>query len=156
MKILAIIAAGIVIAIVVLFVVLGRVSKNGQAPGLVDGRLAPCPDSPNCVVSDHPGQEGHVVEPLAVPGMDHDQAWNALRQAVTRTGGVIVADNGGYLAAEYTSKVFGFVDDLEARLDAEAGVIHLRSASRVGRSDFGANAGRVAALSAAVNAGTGT
>jgi uncharacterized protein (DUF1499 family) len=156
MKILAIIAAGIVVAVLVLFVVLGRVSKNGQAPGLVDGRLAPCPDSPNCVVSDHPGQEGHTVEPLDVADMEHDEAWNALRQAVTRTGGVIVADTGGYLAAEYTSNVFGFVDDLEARLDAEAGVIHLRSASRVGKNDFGANAGRVAALRAAVSAKTGT
>ena len=48
-----------------------------------------------------------------------------------------------YIHAEFTSLVFRFVDDLELLLDSEAGVIHVRSASRVGRSDLGANRRRV-------------
>jgi uncharacterized protein (DUF1499 family) len=35
------------------------------------------------------------------------------------------------------------VDDVELRLDADQGLIHIRSASRVGRSDFGVNRKRV-------------
>jgi len=37
----------------------------------------------------------------------------------------------------------GFVDDVEFLLDEKAGVIHVRSASRLGRSDFGVNRDRV-------------
>jgi uncharacterized protein (DUF1499 family) len=43
----------------------------------------------------------------------------------------------------FASALFGFVDDLEIRIDAEVGSIHLRSASRVGKSDLGANRKRV-------------
>jgi uncharacterized protein (DUF1499 family) len=54
-------------------------------------------------------------------------------------GGKIITDDGGYLHATFTSRIFRFVDDLELRLDGENGIIHLRSASRTGYSDFGVN-----------------
>lgn len=50
------------------------------------------------------------------------------------------------MAAIFTSKFFGFVDDLECRIDQANHTIHLRSASRVGHSDFGANRKRVALI----------
>jgi uncharacterized protein (DUF1499 family) len=58
----------------------------------------------------------------------------------------IVEEGPGYLHATFTSPLFRFVDDLELRADAEAGVVHVRSASRAGYYDFGANARRVEAL----------
>jgi uncharacterized protein (DUF1499 family) len=61
-------------------------------------------------------------------------------------GGVISRLEDDYLAAMFETTLFRFVDDVELRLDAEAGVIHIRSASRVGRSDLGANRKRVAVL----------
>ncbi len=49
----------------------------------------------------------------------------------------------GRLAATFTSLVFRFVDDLDLVVDQEAGVVHVRSASRVGRFDLGVNRRRV-------------
>lgn len=108
--------------------------------GLVDGKLAPCPETPNCVVSESGADAKHAVDLL--PGTD----WRRLRTAVAQAGGVVVQDNGRYLHAVFTSSLFRFVDDVEARLDDAAGVIHIRSASRVGRSDFGVNRQRVAKI----------
>ena len=48
-----------------------------------------------------------------------------------------------YLHAEFTSLLFRFVDDLELLVDDEAGVVHVRSATRIGASDLGANRRRV-------------
>ena len=60
----------------------------------------------------------------------------------------IVSEQTGYLYAEYRSPVLGFVDDVEFLLDSSAKLIHMRSASRLGRKDFGANRKRVEDLRA--------
>ena len=44
-----------------------------------------------------------------------------------------------------------FVDDLELTFDEKAGVLHVRSASRLGRRDFGVNRARVEALRARID-----
>lgn len=124
---------------------LALASRDGAAPGLVDGRLAPCDVPSHCVCSDCGGAAGHVA-PLVTAGAAEDAAWAALVAAVADTGGRVVRSADGYLAAEYRSSLFGFVDDLEARRDDYEGVIQLRSASRVGRADLGANRARVEAL----------
>lgn len=117
------------------FVYLGQSSKSGKAPGLVQGQLAPCPASPNCVSSEVGTEPEKRVESFA-PG-----AWGTIADAVTEMGGTITVRNEGYLAAEFTSATFGFVDDVEFRLTNEA--VHVRSASRVGYSDAGVNAARI-------------
>jgi hypothetical protein len=48
-----------------------------------------------------------------------------------------------YLRAEFKSAIFGFIDDVELLSGEEPGVIHIRSASRVGCWDLGVNRGRV-------------
>lgn len=53
------------------------------------------------------------------------------------------------LRAEFTSRLFRFVDDVDCLLDVSAGVIHIRSASRTGYSDLGVNRRRVEAIRAA-------
>jgi uncharacterized protein (DUF1499 family) len=63
----------------------------------------------------------------------------------------IVTATDHYLHAECSSALFGFVDDLECLLDAEAGVIHLRSAARMGYSDLGVNRRRIETLRERVN-----
>ena len=67
-------------------------------------------------------------------------------QVIQDLGGKVDIADESYIAATFSSKVFGFVDDVELRADAEAGVIHVRSASRVGRSDLGANRRRVESI----------
>lgn len=124
------------------FAFLGMQSRSGSALGLVDGQLAACPSSPNCVSSEAGTSEDKQVS--AFPRT----AWQALPIAITNMGGDLMTQQDTYLTAEFSSSLFGFVDDLEFRLtDTE---IHVRSASRVGHSDAGVNADRVAALREAV------
>ena len=58
----------------------------------------------------------------------------------------IVRDEGNYLYAEFRSRLLGYVDDVEFYIDG--GVIHVRSASRLGRRDFGVNRKRVETIRA--------
>lgn len=110
-----------------------------------DATLKPCPGSPNCVSSLAEG-EGHAVAPLPFSGPP-SAAWEKLRKALSsmpRT--TIVMQTDDYLRAEAVSRLWRFVDDIECVLDAEKQVIHVRSASRIGYSDFGVNRKRVEAL----------
>ncbi len=110
-------------------------------PGNNQG-LSACPDSPNCV-SSLASDPRHKIEPLPMQG-GGATAINALRtviEAMPRTR--IVKADEGYLHAEFTSLIFRFVDDVEFVVDNTAGVIHVRSASRIGYSDLGVNRKRV-------------
>jgi len=117
--------------------------------GIGDGRLAPCPPTPNCVASQvDPADAEHYVAAIAFR-TDARSAWAALAAAVRGSGRAeIVAERRGYLHAEFSSRVLGFVDDVEFQLDAAAKRIHVRSASRLGRSDFGVNRARIEAIRA--------
>lgn len=108
--------------------------------GLVDGRLKPCPDAPNCVCSEYKGV--HAFPPLQ-PGTSADGGMSALRQAIEASGGRLRHSTPLYLWASYTTPIFRVIDDVEARLDPATGMLHLRSASRVGYYDFGANRKRL-------------
>ena len=137
----------VLVTAVVLFLVylayLGLMSRSGTITGLIDGKLAACPDKPNCVCSEYPHDTDHAIEPIAM----HDPASTAvlqkLKDIIEAQGGTISITRENYIAATFSSAIFGFVDDLEIRTDAKAGVVHLRSASRVGNSDFGVNSRRV-------------
>lgn len=110
--------------------------------GLVDGQLKPCPGSPNCVNSQDP-DEGHRVPPLPVPG-ELDSALDDLQAVLESLPRVqVVSREGDYLHAVFVSRLFRFRDDVEFLLDRQAGHIDVRSASRVGYSDLGANRARV-------------
>ena len=117
--------------------------------GARDGRLAPCKRSPNCVSSQaDPADREHYVAPIAFRG-----AMAQLRKAVEsmERSSVITAE-ASYLYAEYRSRLLGYVDDLELLYDETAGLVHVRSASRLGRRDFGVNRKRVEALRAIIQA----
>ena len=118
--------------------------------GLVDGKLRPCPDSPNCVLSTAPGHKGQdqAVEPLRYAGAmesARDRLLEVLR-AEQRVEVVTVAQN--YIHAEFTTPLMRYIDDVEFLFETQ-GRIDLRSASRIGRSDLGANRKRVERLRAA-------
>jgi uncharacterized protein (DUF1499 family) len=115
--------------------------------GVSGGKLAPCRPTPNCVSSQASDPE-HFVEPLRFAGTSAG-AMGALGKALEAMEGVrIVRADPGYLHAEFTSRWLGFVDDVEFALDEGARVIHVRSASRLGRRDFGVNRARVEAIRA--------
>jgi uncharacterized protein (DUF1499 family) len=127
---------------------LGLLACSGTRPtylGVIDQRLAPCPASPNCIASDaiDPDRD---IEPFTLE-VGPDEGWAAAVEAVRalpRTE--IVRSTNHYLHAECTSAMFRYVDDLELHLRPGDGVIAVRSASRLGHSDFGVNRRRVERL----------
>ncbi|MCM1983727.1 DUF1499 domain-containing protein [Lyngbya confervoides] len=120
-------------------------SLSGQRPrdlGVQDGRLKPCPNSPNCVCS-YETDAAHGIDPLEVPG-EASEAIARLRtvvEAMPRTQ--VIEARADYLYVEFTTALMGFVDDVEFYLDGQRSGIQVRSASRLGQSDLGANRSRV-------------
>ncbi|ESA33236.1 duf1499-containing protein [Leptolyngbya sp. Heron Island J] len=125
-------------------------SFSGQRPdnlGVKQGKLLPCPNTPNCVCSqaDASDQE-HSIEPITTnqaPG-DAIATLKAIIEGMERSQINEATDN--YLYAEFASKLMGFVDDMEFYV--ESGVIHVRSAARLGKSDLGVNRKRVETIRA--------
>jgi uncharacterized protein (DUF1499 family) len=125
---------------------------SGRRPtnlGVTEGRLAPPKRTPNCVSSQaDPADPVHYIAPIPFRGSAAD-AMAAAREAVaSMERASIVREAPGYLYAEFRSRLLGYVDDVELHFDERAGVFHVRSASRLGRRDFGVNRKRVEALRA--------
>ena len=110
--------------------------------GARDGRLGPCPHSPNCV-STREQSEQHRIEPIRYAGTTEQARRDLLRVIVSMPRARVVADDGTYLHVEFTSRIFRFVDDVEFVFDETERLIHFRSASRVGYSDLGVNRKRM-------------
>ena len=117
--------------------------------GVKDGRLAPCRRTPNCVCSQaNPDDGEHYIAPLTFRG-----PMAQLREAVeSMERATVIAADGNYLYAEYRTKLLRYVDDLELFYDPTAGLVHVRSASRLGRRDFGVNRKRVERLRSLIQA----
>jgi uncharacterized protein (DUF1499 family) len=132
----------VVIAPVVLLAVLSALAKRPENLGVVNGRLSPCPDSPNCV-STQATDAQHRGEAIPFDGSP-EGAIRRLKAAIDTVPRMrVVAEAGDYLHAGVTTLLFRFVDDVEFYVDREAKVIHYRSASRAGRSDLGVNRARM-------------
>ncbi|PIP90553.1 MAG: hypothetical protein COW01_10640 [Bdellovibrionales bacterium CG12_big_fil_rev_8_21_14_0_65_38_15] len=120
-------------------------SCQGTPPtnlGVHDNKLRPCPDKPNCVVSYDFGEQKNFIEPIKSeeePGRIKEKILGIVSKDKSAK---IVEQNDTYLRAEYTSNLFKFVDDVEFWF-GETGVVHFRSASRLGYSDLGANKDRI-------------
>lgn len=115
-------------------------------PGLADGKLKPCPSSPNCVCSQgDPADTVHFIDPILFTG-EPGEARRRLVAAVTDMKGVVVNEEADYLHFNFTTAVMRFVDDVEFLIDPATKTIHVRSASRVGYGDFGVNRKRVERL----------
>ncbi len=112
-------------------------------------RLAPCPESPNCV-SSLAERESQRVDALKVPGGADAALERAARAIGAMSRARVVTAENGYLHAEFTSLLFRFVDDLELVYDDSVPGFQVRSASRTGHSDMGANRKRVEALRASL------
>ncbi|MFU8858864.1 MAG: DUF1499 domain-containing protein [Cyclonatronaceae bacterium] len=110
--------------------------SKAAAGGVHDNPLEPCPDTPNC----------HIEEIVTTdnPAVLFDR----LVESLNETGAESVSPEPGelFISAVYKIPLFGFRDDVTARI-VPAGngetLLFIRSASRVGHSDFGVNRRRV-------------
>ena len=110
-----------------------------------NGLLAGCPDSPNCVSSTAMTKSLHIIGPFnyATSKEEARQALIDIIDSLPEAQWVVTDDD--YLRAEFTSRWFKFVDDVEFQLSIPT-IIHVRSASRMGYSDLGVNRKRMEKL----------
>ena len=123
--------------------------------GVRDGKLKAPSNSPNSVSSQaslwpgHPRAAQAQVAPLALKNGDAAATMAALLHVVrTAPGAVVMKAEPGYIYAQFTTPLMKYTDDVEFWLDPAAGVVQVRSASRLGESDLGANRQRVEAIRA--------
>ena len=139
------------VGIVVLILLLQRV-RAARAPRphhIGDGTLAPCPDTPNCVITQG-GDATHSMPPLT-----HTLSTAAAREDIldilnADPKATITVTHDTYVAAEFRIPFFGYIDDVEFLF--EEGIVHFRSASRSGMSDLGVNRKRMRAIGEAFDA----
>jgi uncharacterized protein (DUF1499 family) len=134
---------------------------KGQDPddlGVQNGKLKPPSLRPNSVSSqaelypDHPRVRYARIPAIQFSG-SADAAMGhiaTILQGMERT--VIVKQESDYIYAQCTTSLMQFTDDIEFWLDRNAGVIHTRSASRIGFSDRGVNRARIESIRAQLEA----
>ena len=122
---------------------------SGKRPsnlGYLSGKFAPPSWRPNTVSSTVAQRDKHYIAPFLLSGRT-PTAWKKLRAIVASSKSTsVIADTEDYLYAEFSSGLFGFVDDVEFALDEKASVIHARSSSRLGIDDLGVNRKRIEAI----------
>lgn len=154
LKTLGVIAAVIVVGLPAAALVAGQMNMlSGRRPqdlGARDGLLKPpVAASWNSVSSQaarHPHTDYHEIAPLRYQGDGHAALAHLATIVAAMPGAAIVTSTPGYLYAEFQTPLLKFVDDVEFLLDEPASVIQMRSASRLGRKDFGANRKRLEAV----------
>jgi uncharacterized protein (DUF1499 family) len=159
---LAVPMAGIALVLLAALIAIRAGHIGGQPPselGVRDGRLHPPSATPNSVHSQadlfagHPQAAYARIAPLALVGAG-PATITRLRALIEATPGArIVEHRPDYLRAEFRSRWIGFIDDAEFWFDPAAGVVQLRSASRLGRRDFGVNRERIESLRGQLAAG---
>jgi uncharacterized protein (DUF1499 family) len=113
--------------------------------GINNGLLMECPNRPNCVNS-QAVDEKHFILPIQFNGTQQEAQSALLKLLKTWKRTKIIVSEENYIHAEFKSMIFRFIDDVEFYMPATAAgetIIHVRSASRVGYSDFGVNRKRI-------------
>lgn len=129
--------------------VLGASCAGPGSLGVTEGGLSPCPDSPNCVSSQVETGSPQYVAPLGIPRANEgevslSEVWTELVALLhSRPRVRVVTVTPEYVHAVFTTPMLRFKDDVEFMLAESEKEIHVRSASRVGHSDLGANRKRV-------------
>ena len=144
------------VLLVVLVWLAGRLGAlRGHPPadlGVREGRFKPPSRTPNSVSSqvdlypEHPMRDYARI--AALPGSGSAAASIARVRAVVERmpGATVVEQRDDYLYAQFETPALRFVDDVEFWYDAAAQAIAVRSASRIGRKDFGVNRSRIEAI----------
>jgi uncharacterized protein (DUF1499 family) len=140
-----------------LLLLLGLLSLKSQAkvPTLgVDknGKLKPCPKSPNCV-SSQTDQKDKYMPPIEVKSVPSKLFMKKIVEACEKVGSNVewVKKEEYYLHAIFRSSIFKFPDDVEFFYDQKNNLIHFRSASRIGYSDLGVNRSRMSQIKEALD-----
>lgn len=140
-KVSKIVASSIILSSVL---ALSGCSSSVPTLGVENGQLMPCPSKPNCVNS-FSKDEDHYIKPITIIGSSKEVKNAILNVVNTLDNSTITLTENSYIRAEFNSTIFGFVDDVEFYFPANTRVktIYIRSAARLGYSDFNVNRERV-------------
>ncbi|MCU0920436.1 MAG: DUF1499 domain-containing protein [Burkholderiaceae bacterium] len=143
-------------ALAVLVLLAGQFGAfGGHAPdnmGVRDGRLRPPAKTPNSVSSQadlwpqHPMQDYARIAPLPLKGSGPATMAQIQRIVEALPGAKVVQSRDDYLYVQFSTRWMKFVDDTEFWFDPAHAVVQVRSASRLGRKDFGVNRARIEAI----------
>jgi len=139
---LAALLGGTAVFVLVRWLLIPIASPLPDNLGVQDGRLAPCPDSPNCV-SSQAERSLHLIDPIRYEGetaVVHQRLLQILDQMPRST---IIRTEPTYIHAEFRSSTWGFIDDAEFYFDEANQLIHFRSAARLGYDDLDVNRARM-------------
>jgi len=118
---------------------------GAKSLGLIQGQLTECSKSPNCV-SSQTTQRSKYIAPINASDTP-ELTWLMLRDVVDKMPqALLITENENYRHYQFTTPVMGFIDDVELLFDRTGMLIQVKSASRVGQSDMGANRNRVKLL----------
>ena len=128
--------------IIMLFGISACSASSPKNLGLNNKLLAACPKSPNCVLSQQ-SDEKHRIQPLAYTGSLEVAKERLSQVLMSMENARVITQNGDYWHVEFITRWLRFIDDVEFYFPESEALIHLRSASRWGYTDFGANRKRV-------------
>ena len=137
------------LSLVIIVFILTRLGVfSGKRPaniGVRAGKLAPCPESHNCVSTQAEDAE-HAINPIAFsePLEQVQDRMMTILNTIPRTK--VIVNEPGYIYAEFKTAIMMYTDDVEFWFDEDAGLIHFRSASRLGYSDMGLNKRRMESI----------
>lgn len=130
--------------------------KQPNNIGVTSERLKPPSTTRNSVSSqaylhaDHAQMQYASIEALPFKNNSAANSMQVLLAVLKSMPGVAIIDaKPDYIYAQSTTKVLKFVDDVEFWVNPAKSVIDVRSASRLGREDFGVNRARLEAIRAA-------
>ncbi len=112
--------------------------------GVNDGKLAPCPSTPNCVCSQSDLSDiEHFIQPFSYSGSKEKAKEKLLSVIMNSAGSEIIKNDSDYIHVEFTTLIMRFKDDIQFYFDDSTKVIHFKSASRLGSGDLGVNRKRM-------------
>ena len=117
-------------------------AKSKKPIGIVNGKLHPCPKSPNCV-STQDIDEKQKMEPINYSGSLEDAKAKIIGIINSLKRSKIITNEENYIHIEFRTATFRFVDDVEFLFDDKEKIIHFRSRARMGYSDMGVNRKRM-------------
>lgn len=126
----------------VLLALISSLVACSSSPSKPDAELAACGSFPNCVNSQS-GEGGQDVKPLAASAAQ----WRDLKQWIaSQENWRVVVSEERFVQAVVVSPMMQFRDDVQLLYQPAAEMIQVRSSSRIGVSDLGANRDRVEEL----------
>ncbi len=144
LKIVFILAVLLLVGFFLLRWLLPAISPAPDGLGIENGRLSPCPDSPNCV-STFADDAEHGMEAWRIKGKT--AVYETLLEHLSAMPNVtIITTEPNYIHAEFRTPFLRLIDDVEFVVDSQNEQINFRSASRLGYSDFGLNRKRMIEL----------